>query len=233
MCKNHITCWPGRNGNNLISILLALYEGNYVTIPYHNIFELKNNISNGCKCNGTRRGHFFTPLEEISISIDRLRDLAKYHISLKIDNNSKNYDCLIHIRSGDIMREPQTGYIQPPLSWYIDIIENGNFDDIGIVTEDLLNPVTIALHDMYNIEIELNDIKTDLAKLMNCKTLVAGHGTFCLIPIVFSDTIQTVIHPHTQKHPPSNKIKLISKSYERFTHVWKHDEEHIQKILYN
>lgn len=235
MCKNYIDCWPGRNGNNLISILLALNKGKYVEIIQHFLFYLKLNILEGCSCDNIKRGHFFSPLEEINISLDRMRYLAEKHICLNFNPKCKSYDCLIHIRSGDIMFSNNTwpSYIQPPLSWYVDIIENGNFDNIGIVTEDLMNPVTNVLCDMYDITVTLNDVKTDLAKLMNCRTLVTGHGTFCLIPIVFSGTIKTVIHPHTQKYPPSSEIKLISKPYRKYTHNWKYDDEHIQKMLSN
>lgn len=232
MCKNYINCWPGRNGNNLLSILNILNENKKQKIIYHKLFELKN-IKTNCPCNKIKKCNFFIPLCKINLSIDRMKYLAENHINLKIKKSEKYYDCLIHIRSGDIMENNNPGYIQPPLSWYVNIIENGNFDNIGIVTEDLLNPITITLHDMYNIEVELNDIKTDLSKLANCKTLIASHGTFCLIPIVFSNTIETVICPHTQKYPQSDKIKIISKPYRKYTDNWNYDDEHIQKMLSN
>ena len=48
-----------------------------------------------------------------------------------------NNDIVIHIRSGDIFsNKPDSFYLPPPLSFYVNILKNKKFDKIILVSED-------------------------------------------------------------------------------------------------
>ena len=59
-------------------------------------------------------------------------------------------DLVIHLRSGDVLGGGHSSaYIQPPLSFYLEVIEKRHWDTIYILTETRNNPVLSALVERY------------------------------------------------------------------------------------
>ena len=58
-----------------------------------------------------------------------------------ISQSNDENDVVIHIRSGDIFNKcPHPVYIMPPLSYYVNILNEKNFNKIYLVAADKLNP---------------------------------------------------------------------------------------------
>ena len=60
-------------------------------------------------------------------------------------------DLYIHLRSGDIYKKNAHGkYSQPPLCFYSNILNNFNFGNIYLISNDNNNPIINRLTKKYN-----------------------------------------------------------------------------------
>jgi hypothetical protein len=91
---------------------------------------------------------------------------------------------VIHIRSGDIFGErPHPSMGQPPLSFYVTVIEETKPSRVVLVYEDDRNPVIRVLSEYLNDhaidhQIRSGDLAEDLGVLLAARQLVTGNGTF-------------------------------------------------------
>ena len=97
-----------------------------------------------------------------------LRDeIIKNLPKVKININ----DLYIYIRGGDIFRHLNKSaphYTQPPLCFYRKILNEFNFREVTIISEDILNPViSILLQEYSFIKYKKNNIKLDISYLAN------------------------------------------------------------------
>lgn len=122
--------------------------------------------------------NFFIIKPEIRINLLRneiIKNLPKIKLSKR--------DLYIHIRSDDIFRLEKifksNEYIQPPLCFYKNIINNFKFQNIHIVSSDKGNPTIsklIKLKD--NILFKKNSLKFDITILINAYNLVCSTSSF-------------------------------------------------------
>lgn len=97
------------------------------------------------------------------------------------DDNSTSSHLTIHIRSGDIFSNTQhTQYLQPPLAYYIYIIEHYEYKNITVITEpDKTNPVINKLLERYpHIQCLEQNFKDDIRCILSATDLVVGTGSF-------------------------------------------------------
>jgi len=122
-----------------------------------------------------------------------------------------NEDTLvINMRSGrDIFRQnppPQPDYMQPPLSFYQEIILSNNYDKCLIVTEgDRANPVIPALL-AWNSGIEVKEhttVQSDIATLLGANHLVLAHSSFSWVLAQMSKNLKVL---HQWHHFPVSGI---------------------------
>lgn len=104
-------------------------------------------------------------------------------------------DLYIYIRGGDIFLESYTynirGYYQPPLCFYIKILDNFKFNKVFIISQDNLNPVIPKLLNKYSyIRKKKNKLKVDISYLINSYNMVAGKSTFFSTSIKFNDKLK-------------------------------------------
>jgi len=134
-------------------------------------------------------------------------------------------DLVIHLRSGDIMNKGHGAYIQPPLSYYIKIIESRKWDKIYIITEHTNNPCLQKLTSSYNNVISFADNKKerhggngfgfahDLGYLVNCKNYVACQSSLAPLIIQLNKNIENV-------YIPSYILKTKGQNTIRETGIW-------------
>ncbi len=133
---------------------------------------------------------------------------AKIHCQAQPDSDSTLY---IHIRSGDIFTEqnPNSFYVQPPLSYYDHIITMQKPIHIILVSEDRLNPCINALLTKYAGIIthfcNPGDPKNDIAVLCRAKNIVFGLGTFSFPIMCMSGNLAKAWFP---KHDNDTDIHL-------------------------
>lgn len=213
MNKYKIKEWYGRSGNNLVQILHMLVDSknkNCCIIDnfQHPLFYVFNNIINkdGLKENKVYEWHWEEKFTQ-KMNLSDLKKLYNNHIKFKYKNEGPVYDIGIHIRAGDTFhlhrKHHHPLYVQPPLSFYENIISENKNKKISIVYEDNESPVINKLLEKYknapNIVFQSSNIVEDLLTLSRCKTFVMSMGTFPLIPYMISTTIEDIIVPTYMK----------------------------------
>ena len=119
----------------------------------------------------------------------------------KIGNN----DLVIHLRSGDIIVSGNSDMIQPPLEFYIKVIESRKWNKIYLITERKpLNPIFNALLDRYDVITFIDDnrgkqngynFKKDFDYLIGATHYVPCQSSLCPFIIQVSKTIKQVYVP--------------------------------------
>ena len=210
----YINSWIGRLGNNITQIVNALYFAHYkkiniIKLPYHPLFMIREIIIGDVITNKSDKfsHNFFSRRKIISfyevsdnifenkINIKKyLQNLIKYDI---LKENINDNDLTIHIRSGDVYsKHPHPGWIQPPLSFYINIIESNNWENIFIISEDNKSPVLKPLLNKYKkIIFEIRDLKKDIYYILNSKNVCFGLGSFIPSLLLFNNNIKKIYYP--------------------------------------
>uniref|UniRef100_A0AB39J946 Glycosyltransferase n=1 Tax=Florenciella sp. virus SA2 TaxID=3240092 RepID=A0AB39J946_9VIRU len=187
-----INTWIGRTGNNILQLVRAIH---YAILNNHDIIIFKNNYllnSNAITIKLQNKNELqmidsFFSLKKYNI-IDPEPYLMKEYFQkyikpifkIKLDENNTIIDdkiVYIHFRGGDIFsNNPHKAYVQPPLSYYKNIINN--YDNTVLVCEDKKNPCINELLKQENTQYISNTIEKDLSILSNVSNLVIGFGTF-------------------------------------------------------
>ena len=213
----HIEQWNGRLGNNIVqlknAIQVALFYDYNIIFPERNnwgqayfnktYISINNNIIRSNK-RLTDANHFYYAVRINNIdkslfkmnknrTIEILRDCVVMPKPLSLNEN----DLVIHIRSGDIfVPGAHPAYIMPPLSYYVDIIENNNFDNIWIIAEDRKNPCINELLTLYpKTHFRLQSLDEDIKILLGATNVVMSFGTMVHALLVFSDNIKNLYSP--------------------------------------
>lgn len=88
----------------------------------------------------------------------------------------------IYIRGGDIfnhINKSSGAYVQPPLCFYKNILNQFNFRKAFIISEDISNPVIkILLKEYPYIKYNRNDIKLDISYLANSYNIISATSSF-------------------------------------------------------
>lgn len=117
------------------------------------------------------------------------------------DDLIKDDTLVIHMRSGDAFWEDLTklhkGYIQPPLSFYLEIIDKFEFKDIVVVTQDdFKNPCINELKRLRpEIRIQTSDLQADISTIMSARHLAVAHSSFSLCLGLASDKLKQMFVP--------------------------------------
>ena len=228
--------WSGRLGNNIIQVKNALYIALHyklnLIIPKHwffkktyfNLFDIESEIVDIPRIFFYRKkleddGFKDCFREEYE---DKIKKILIENCSLTFENLpiSGDNDLLIHIRSGDIFRSVFSDvYIPPPLSYYRKIIEENNYDNIYLISEDKANPCIEKLIKLYpKIKFKLKSLKEDINLVLYCKNIVMSIGTMIPSLVWFSKNCSTIYIPSYIKKP-------IFRSWREFTHYPKSIKE--------
>jgi len=168
-----------------------------------------------------------------------LRQCFTINTNLKLQPN----DLVIHIRSGHGVFEGSihSQYIQPPLSYYKNIIETNNFDTIYLVALNSQNPCINALLELYpNIQFKKQSLEDDINLILSASTVITGFGTFVPSLLLFSTVIKTLYTPSYLKkkypvwnytHEMGNIISIPLDEYEIQQYPWKNTKEQNERML--
>lgn len=102
-------------------------------------------------------------------------------------------DLYIYIRGGDIFRRLNRSfksYVQPPLCFYKNILNNFKFRNIKIISQDKFNPVLGFLEQFYNAKYVKNNIKLDISYLANAYNIVSAKSSFIVSIIKLNNNIK-------------------------------------------
>ena len=108
-----------------------------------------------------------------------------------------NYDELyIYIRGGDIFRyinKTSGDYVQPPLCFYKNILNQFIFRKAIIISEDTSNPVIqILLKEYPYILYNKNDLKLDISYLVNSYNIISATSSFIVSIIKLNQNLKAL-----------------------------------------
>ena len=204
----NIKSWTGRVGNNILQLLRSIHyailnDHRLITFNEHflltgRVIEIENiKTSNKLSISDT-----FFSLNKYKI-IDPepwvMKEYFKTYINpiFKIKIQSKKIDdtsIYIHFRGGDIFsRVPHSAYVQPPLSYYKNIIKT--YDMVQLVCEDKKNPCIPELLKQENVKYTSNAVEKDLSILSNVSNLIIGFGTFGFLLYLMNSNLKNLYIP--------------------------------------
>jgi len=259
----NIINWSGRLGNNICQIVNAILFAHYnnieiITFPKHvyfkqncidlNKYDLNNNKNNEknkifndiffsrnkiCKKYNLNITIFENKKINISEILKDLINLAEYK-NIDITDN----DLTIHIRSGDVYQSnTHSGWIQPPLCFYENIIKERVWNKIFLICEDNKSPVIKPLICKYsNIVFKIQKLQQDINIIIQSKNICFGMGSFIPALLLLNNNLNTIYYP---KYCYRYIIDLISykekKEYELLNYIqigeWKNTNEQIDIML--
>lgn len=91
---------------------------------------------------------------------------------------------VIHLRSGDIFEgSPHAGYGQPPLAFYLSVVDEVTPKSVHLVYENTNNPVISSLQKRlrlqgFHVVEHSGTLREDVSLLLRARVMVAGRGTF-------------------------------------------------------
>lgn len=209
-----------------------------------NIDEIQNNFNKQIENNQKeilKKSTFFPlnlhSIQKRNIDVSKYFEISNKFIKPYLNLNNSEFCtldkriCLIHIRSGDILsRKPHSLYVQPPLNYYIKIINeyNDKYDKFIIITEpDMLNPCIKKLKEYSDkIEIKSQKVEDDYSYLLRAQSIVLSWSTFSDTIVYLSPNLKNLFF-WNDSHVFSNKsvlpnninvksIKLLKPYIERY-----------------
>jgi hypothetical protein len=238
----HIRSWYGRFGNNVHQIqnclYIALENGYNIILPPHEYFNttyivLNDKVSKDDQCI-TDKDNFFYRHSEIT---KESRKILQGIFKIKADKIFSERDIIVHLRGGDIFTQtPHKLYITPPLSYFENIIDRGNYENIIIVSEDRKNPIVNRLLQKYKNAIhQTQSLTNDIKIILGAKNIIESVGTFVTALAILSNVVENL-------HVPSykflgieidgvNTIKYDLEEYRQKMFPWKNTKEQISIML--
>jgi len=128
-----------------------------------------------------KRGHFLIPELDSSRAWS---DAKQFLFTPQTSTGLGEHTLVIHIRGGDVFGPRDTpAYGQPPLSYYLLILDHKAWQKVIVVHQDHHNPVLkhIILECIkrgLNHDLVSGSLRRDLDLLFRAQNLVAGRGTF-------------------------------------------------------
>jgi hypothetical protein len=240
-----------RLGNFLQQLRYAIHIGlfyNYnVIIPEHALLNTTYLVINKAITIDaeqiTNRDEFFyskridnVDRSVFRMNIEKVRNMIKEIFILKSSPKNGSDHAVIHIRSGDLFSEPRPhgAYLSPPLSYYTDIIDTHNYENIYLVAEDRRNPCINRLLELYpKIVFKLQALEEDVKLILAASNMIMSVGTFIPELLKLSDNIKTI---HAPSYWPVNvtgcTIHTTDLShYHKIMSPWRNIPEQLQRML--
>lgn len=144
--------------------------------------------------------------------------IARKYIYQFLPQVQETRQLVIHIRSGDIFEGTvHSNMMQPPLSYYRYILNNGDFQDATVVAENMSNPVISQLiKEFPYLRVQLSSVEEDTRTVLSAKHLVVGTGSFAHMLSIHSPQLECLycFSNHNLYYPESTdygyKIKVYT-----------------------
>ena len=170
----------------------TLFEDEIININVNSDIPLGKSLSHW--------GHFFYKSEN---PFYRRKEIVQHYIIPRIKFQPKiinKDDLVIHLRGGDIFTRGHYAYVQPPLSFYVNIIKSRNWSEIYVISEDKKNPCFDILVNKYNCKSFMSDenekcsqdFQKDLQVMIGCYNFVASKSSLSPLIVQLSSTIKNV-----------------------------------------
>jgi hypothetical protein len=159
-------------------------------------------------------------------------------------------DLYIYIRGGDIFRyinKTNRDYVQPPLCFYKNILNQFIFRKVIIISEDTSNPVIqILLKEYQYIKYNENNLKLDISYLVNSYNIISATSSFIISIIKLNQNLKFLweydfynisaryLHLHHSVYTFSFNYNIyrmnVSENYKKLIYPF-HNSENQRKIM--
>jgi len=191
--------WMGRLGNNIMQIINAIHMAIYyncdLILPDHPLFlkriKIHNPTVNINKWHDTiikdvTNSSFRQPYTVYPNIFTINKELAIKFLkeSFKIKSNSilplGDEDVVIHMRAGDVFTvKGHPDYYQPPLSFYVNLLNEKQFKNIYLSCEDYKNPCLEKILKLFpTIQYKQRSLEDDIKLILSAKHVVSSNGSF-------------------------------------------------------
>ena len=228
----------GNLGNFIVklsnAIKIALFYNYNVIVPNHPYINttyivINNNVNLDNEKITDPNGFFYkTKIKNIDMILFKKNTLKTVEIlkscfAIKNEVQLDNNDLLIHIRSSDIFGvNPHPSYLTPPLSYYVNIINKNNFNEIYLIAEDRINPCINKLLELYpKIKFKIQSLEEDVKLILGAKNVVMGFGTFIPSLLLVSDNIKKLYKPSYMNNDELDILNRIIKVFNIELSVYK------------
>jgi len=160
-------------------------------------------------------------------------------------------DIYIYIRGGDIFRHINKSvhsYFQPPLCFYKRVLNQFNFREISIISQDTLNPVVPELlKDYPYIKYNKNNLKLDISYLSNSYNIISATSSFILSIIKLNKNLKFLweydfyklseryLHLHYSVYTFSFNYTIykmnLSRNYKKLIYHFKNSEKQRKQMI--
>lgn len=196
--------------NNVIQIVNAIYmaresQGTFTFNFKHAViesFHVSFVVDRSRRLTNFSAGFFYDHKPNITNQVRRdiLQSYVLKHMKVHFKPIGRSDTLVMHIRSADVVaKNPNSVYVQPPLSFYRHVIEAFQYATIVIVTSsDLGNPVITPLLNLYHnrIRIHSSSINSDIAILLSARNLlVNSRGSFGRMCMLMSRNVEVSHQP--------------------------------------
>lgn len=198
----------GRSGNCLIGLMRAfqycrVFHLRYIIVPPNFLFINESFTIQGIKIipkiyeidysSYIFKFPFFYSLHSCPVNAN-FEDfgLFKNFLNSRYSNLNLNKDDLyIHIRSGDVfIKHPNPSLGQPPLNYYLDIINSRKWNKVHVIAENDNNPCIKELAKRGYL-FSKGSLHNDMSVLVNAVNLVVGPGSFGQAIVLLSKKLKT------------------------------------------
>lgn len=199
-----VNYWTGRFGNNILQIVRCIhfahiYKHSIIKMPHHlYLSDTQIHIDISDSINATYIGNNFFSLKGLGLSDPpsaTLRNYAHQYI-LPILKIKPTYlsQLVLHCRGGDIFSSnPHTAYVQPPLSYYENILEN--YNSAILIYEDTTNPCVPILLENSKITGQTSSFEIDFSILLGAEKIVGCFSTFTYAAYLLSTKLRCIYFP--------------------------------------
>ena len=154
------------------------YQKYKLTIDPNHSFNNSDNCSVTLHCDFFFKYLNFSALGKVNRFYVFRNEILNNLPKVKINNDV----LYIYLRGGDIfihLNKENKNYIQPPLCFYKMVLNKFIFKKVIIISEDMSNPIiSILLKDYPYIKYNKNNIKLDMAYLVNSYNIIYGTSSF-------------------------------------------------------
>lgn len=239
--------WFGRLGNNIIQVKNAIHIGYFlednIIMPKHNLFN-KTVI----KLFGSGKNEIYTDSDNFfyknKINVDQtiftkninsVKNILQNLLLINPNQISTSNSVVIHLRGGDIFNNmPHPLYLNPPLSYYTNIIDSNNFENIILVSQDMKNPCINKLITLYKekIHFKIDNLNNDINKILSAETVIESIGTFTDALLFISKNIKTIYSPSYQFNFFNlKKIYINLEDYYKQNFPWKNTSQQRELMI--
>lgn len=199
-----ISHWSGRFGNNILQIVRCIHFAHIhghcvIKMPQHKyLLDTQIHISD-ISDNSLYVNNTFFSLKSLGLSDPSSATLRKYAHQyilpiLKLKPTTISTSLVLHCRGGDIFNSnPHTAYVQPPLSYYENIIIK--YDSAILIYEDTTNPCVPILLQNSKVIGQSSTFEHDFSVLLSAKVIVGCFSTFTYAAYLLSTNLKRIYFP--------------------------------------